>query len=85
MNNRSFACRLPWPILGESDWPVLGENRWSIFSESHWSIFTRKMTPNDFANKIYAEHILDWFHFTMRITALGQMSKAFAELKSSKI
>lgn len=33
----------------------------------------------------YAEHILDWFHVTMRITALKQMSKALPNWKSSKI
>jgi hypothetical protein len=30
----------------------------------------------------YAEHILDWFHITMRITALKQMSKSFTSLES---
>lgn len=32
----------------------------------------------------YAEHILDWFHVTMRITAHKQMSKVFAELEELK-
>ena len=30
----------------------------------------------------YAEYILDWFHITMRITALKQMVKAFTSLSS---
>lgn len=29
----------------------------------------------------YAEHILDWFHITMRLTALKQMSKSFTSLE----
>ena len=29
----------------------------------------------------YAEHILDWFHITMRITALKQMSKSFTSME----
>jgi hypothetical protein len=32
----------------------------------------------------YAEHILDWFHITMRITTLKQMSKGFVSLPELK-
>lgn len=32
----------------------------------------------------YAEYILDWFHITMRITALKQMSKSFTSLEDIK-
>jgi len=32
----------------------------------------------------YAEHILDWFHVTMRITVMKQMTKSFADLESLK-
>ena len=29
----------------------------------------------------YSEHILDWFHITMRLTVLKQMVKAFTSLE----